>query len=300
MAKKTLAQFATETAAAEDEKLTAAASAQEEAPLEIPSATIEHEEKPVVEQAPTEPTEQTIKAAKVEAAPEPEKPFDYQEWARNVPSEARVHLEQAIQNYAQTQANQYVDTKYGKYKDLLAEIESDPKLEKQILQLSNKELRNFLFEYGVEAFESMPKPEGAPTREVQELQRELDTIKQRDENRQRQDEWTNYLRYRDNEFDALRREYPELQDQALAKFVIQLAHERTQIQMARGNNNAVPFREIYLETKRIQGKQPNAPSAPATSGPQAPTDAVEVKNKVLKDLKGKSLSEFMSAGKSYN
>ena len=252
---------------------------------------------PEVDNKLSTPTPDTETSPKTETAPKTEevsKPFDLDEWLGTIPDEAK----NGINERASTNFQNFINQKYGDIMPLIEEIENDPTLIKQLSKLTNKELRDFVFNDAYGIFEGTPAPVKETPQIPKEFEDKVTALETKIERQERETQEKAYVASRQQELTAMLTEYPELrfqkQDKSdpayrLGDYLINLAEERTARNFAKGINKTVSYREVYEEYRSLQNNTPPQ-SIPNTtpSGPpktQAPTNIVESKQRFLEEVK---------------
>jgi hypothetical protein len=246
--------------------------------------------------------------------------YDFDKSYGGLPERLRKDAEERYMRTAYESFNAALAQEYGDILPIIAEAKSDPAFRKALSRLSEKDLRQFLFENALPVYEKSTSVAAQPgdiqtDPKVAELEKTVESLQQKISIGEAQTAYDRYATNRTREFEALRNEAgDELTWQTdkdagykLADHLIKIAEDRSErAARATGIDTTQPtwyaealsrnvrmpsYREVYDEWKEIAGRSapPAAPAGssaepPARSG-QAPRDASEGRERALKLLK---------------
>lgn len=225
--------------------------------------------------------------------------FDYEAWYNDQLAKSPKALEeigQRAMSYAQQQFNQQLEEQYGDIMPLWVEAKKDPEFRKALKEnLTDPELRKFLFSTAVEAYRGVNKANAEPQgTEDNPLAKRVDELQSKLDSQQQERERNDYVSRRSLEMQALQREAPELafkeadsKDPAyrLAAHITEVAESRSE-----RFGKPVSYKDVYLEMRDVINRE-KPPAAPATSRtqappkPQAPQTKAEGRDRALDTLK---------------
>jgi hypothetical protein len=211
------------------------------------------------------------------------------------PDKHKIEISNRVNNI--TEKN--IKDRFGRLNPLIEELQKNPKLMDQLEKLNDKDLREFLLEAGIEAYEEVNPghvkkfQQDTKEREYQDkiAGYEADLTK-----RQREKAQAEYTERRIRERDAMLNDFPELRytmekvqkgdysEPEFKKFayIVDRAQEKTDLNYARGIQKEVSMREVYEEIRALENSRPNttkiensSTGASSAKSQQAPKSATE-------------------------
>lgn len=239
-----------------------------------------------------EPTIEPAIETSTETAPSK---LSFDEWINTVDDDYKTELQSRVVNAT----NEFIHSKYGELTPILDEIENSPELMKALSKLSDKDLRDFLLNDGIQVYESSLKSTSEITPVNKELENKLAAIESKLSAKEKQEQDAAYFNYRRNEVQAMQNEYPELRfekadkaDPGYRKFeyLVDQAETRTQLNYARGVNKSVSYKEVYDELRQFENNRPTPTKIENTSSTnpkdqQAPQTITDSKKKLFDKVK---------------
>jgi hypothetical protein len=232
------------------------------------------------------------------------------------PDKHKIEISNRVNNITENNIRQ----RFGRLNPLIEEIQKNPKLMDQLEKLNDKDLREFLLEAGIDAYEEV-NPGHRQKFEQDKLKREYEdkiAVYEADlTKRQRATADEDYKYRRIKERDAMVNEHPDLRytmekvqkgdysEPEYRKFcyIVDRAQEKTDLNYARGIQKEVSFEEVYQEISALEKSRPNTTKIEASTGPsvksqQAPQSATEGLAKLKKSVGSGSAFKALAARES--